>query len=111
MLERPQGWEGLRRTPAADIYSFGILAATIALNGKKLFEGGESYLTTMSGMAAEHIKGLLDKITESRQIENSTEGLATFVKHMKMLVDQTVVQDPKKRLHNLSEIPKIFGKV
>jgi hypothetical protein len=30
---------------------------------------------------------------------------------MKILVDQTVVQDPKKRLRDLSEIPKNFGKV
>jgi serine/threonine protein kinase len=35
MLNRPSGWLGLRRTPAADIYSSGLLTATIALNGKK----------------------------------------------------------------------------
>jgi serine/threonine protein kinase len=111
VMERPPGWEGLRRTPAADIYSFGILAATIALNGKRVFDGVDPYTMKMGDMAAKHIKVLLDKVFENRQNDNTTGDLITFVDSTKQLVDQAVVRDPKKRLRNLSKIPDIFGKM
>jgi serine/threonine protein kinase len=101
-LERPSGWEGLRLTPEADVYSFGILAATIALRGRKVFDGVEAYTVKMNDEAAEHIT------TQLASFEAS--GESSFLKSIEKVVNRTVLVDRRKRLGDLSLVAELLGK-
>jgi serine/threonine protein kinase len=100
-LERPSGWEGLRLTPEADVYSFGILAATIALRGRKVFDGVEAYTVKINDKAAEHITAQLASFEAS--------GESSFRKSIEDVVNRTVLVDRRKRLGDLSIVAELLG--
>ena len=100
-LERPPGWEGLRLTPEADVYSFGILAATIVLRGRKVFDGVEAYTVKVNGGAAKHITTQLANFGPSDK--------SSFRKSIENVVNQTVLVDRRKRLGDLSVVAELLG--
>ena len=100
-LERPPGWEGLRLTPEADVYSFGILAATIALRGRKVFDGVEVYTVKMENKAADHITAQLARFEVS--------GESSFRNSIEDVVNRTVLVDRTKRLGDLSVVAQLLG--
>ena len=108
-IERPPGWEGVRHTPATDVYSFGLLAATIALNGEAVFDGVDSYTTKMDDMAGEHIDRLLENAMKDRNAKITSEETTNFIQSVRRLVGITVTLDPKNRLHDLSKVPQLFS--
>jgi serine/threonine protein kinase len=107
-IERPPGWEGLRHTPAIDVYSFGLLAATIALNGKPVFDGVDSYTTKMSDKAGRHIDCLLSDAVKDNNDKPISGEKTSLIESVKKLVNVTVTLDPNKRLIDLSKVPEFF---
>jgi serine/threonine protein kinase len=110
MLNRPSGWLGLRRTPAADIYSFGLLAATIALNGKKVFaEDVEGYDLKMKDEAHIHIKQRLEGHLRGSNC-TSYQDRKEYIKALKAIIESTVRFNPSERWSDLSVVPSMLGK-
>jgi serine/threonine protein kinase len=111
VLERPKGWSGLRRTVAADVYSFGLLAATIALNGRKVFhtEVDVYVLKFDKDEACDHIKKRLEKYSPTFA-NDSLEKRESYLSALKELVDHTVRFNVADRWSNLSTVPHLLGK-
>lgn len=109
-IERPAGWEGLRHTPATDVYSFGLLAATIALAGHPIFKVVDSYSTKMEDEVIRHVKNLLDGSIGKSCGRTTLVEHTHFIESMKRLIGATVGLDPQTRLRDISVVPAFFGK-
>ncbi|KAF2263896.1 ankyrin [Lojkania enalia] len=108
ILERPSGWEGLRQTPSADIYSFGLLAITIGLKGEKPFlKEADSYTIKMRDEAIAHVKNRIAHYVAHHEDGYGAEYEA-FFQALMVCVDNTLALAPSKRLKDLSSIPKLF---
>jgi len=109
VLERPQGWKGLRQTSAADIYSFGLLAATIALGGRRLLdEASESWSMKQNDKMKAYVKEKIQTIFRANQ--NLDDDVAqVFLTQILDICDKTLAQDASKRLSDLSVVPQMFG--
>jgi serine/threonine protein kinase len=109
VLERPQGWKGLRQTSAADIYSFGLLAATIALGGRRLLnEVSESWSMKQNDKMKAYAKEKLQTFFRAN-LNLDDDATQVFLKQILDICDKTLAQDTAKRLSDLSVVPQMFG--